>query len=168
MSTNTKTLGLPTRLEHGGKSYDLPAAEIEDLVQFEAWIERNLLAGHRRSRSILPQDEYDRNGKALLEAIGLEEYAYPGEKFFRALFTMKGMKQMVLLLMRKKYPDTTEELVETLVNAKYEEIAARMMDEHSDPSEGLVTQEQVHQGSPMSSPSSATNPSADPSMKSAA
>lgn len=114
MGAISESLGQGVEIIFKDKHYSLAPWDLSIQGAFEKYIEAEIVAGARKMAALLPVDE----GSAVLartaEKIGLKRYTFGTPEIGEALSSPTHMKYMFYLMMKKRDPVVTRELIEEM------------------------------------------------------
>lgn len=129
-----KLLNVGSELKWNGKTYLLSEATIAQQAEFATWVEmRAWDAIGRRQMNSPNKETYSASVHELNAAIAAGEYEWGGAPVMRATRTYVGQKQLVVIVLRNKYPELTDDEIEAMYAAKHKEIEKRISEIASDP-----------------------------------
>lgn len=123
-----------------GKTYTLSDVTKRIMAEFESFHESHALAGVRKRRDVLDQEEYTELLARVSEGIDIGEYSWGGTRWRRFVRQESGMVRLTWLLLRKHHPGITEEETLKAIKDSPLEFGARLRmllsaDPNTEPSE---------------------------------
>lgn len=133
MGQIAKALGLGSEFEFQGQTYRLSPWSFKIQSEFELYLEGQAVKAVHRMRPHLSDEEYREQLDSVRRDIVRGEYTFGSESVAKAYTATPHMKYLLFLMLRDNHPDIKKDLVDQIVEERFEEAIAAMALANADP-----------------------------------
>jgi hypothetical protein len=133
MGEISRALGQGSSLSFQGKNYTLAPWSYDLQGEFERYLEDKAWETCRRASQRLSKEEADELRAQTLRDITAGVYTFGGPVSAKALQSLPHLKRLLYLMLEKKHPEVTPQLVDEMVDQNLEQVIAAVNEVNADP-----------------------------------
>lgn len=126
MADTAKAFGKAGSIAWKGKEYRLSPLTLDDIAEFEVWLEAQAWNAPERTRHMVTPDVYERRLSAIARQVASKEFAWGSAAATRASESLDGKKFTLFLQLRHNHPDITYDEVDQMVTEELAQVLVKV------------------------------------------
>ena len=140
MSEARRILGTPLTFEYKAKKYELRPITLENLAQYEAWLESQAYRKVERYRGMIPEQVYQERLDSVSRLVAVGTFRTSGPLAQASTLTEEGQRYLIYLMLQGNH-GMTEALTNEILDEQGDLIGKLMSELNADPNAEAPTQE---------------------------